>query len=120
MAPDKPLDSVVISRLRNFAGEHRSCAEHFTHFKPERHIMCQSRHSVSSAASQPPCTRPRVPPAGMTKLRKAAILAAAQHLSYEEIHGLKELFKRWGMVLLLLGGHCWEGAAAYVARACCL
>lgn len=56
----------------------------------------------------------------MTKLRKAAILAAAQHLSYEEIHGLKELFKRWGMVLLLLGGHCWEGAAAYVARACCL
>ncbi|PRW33551.1 calcium-dependent kinase [Chlorella sorokiniana] len=49
VAPDKPLDSVVISRLRNFAG--------------------------------------------MTKLRKAAILAAAQHLSYEEIHGLKELFK---------------------------
>ncbi|PSC70004.1 calcium-dependent kinase [Micractinium conductrix] len=49
VAPDKPIDSVVISRLRNFAG--------------------------------------------MTKLRKAAVLAAAQHLSYEEIHGLRELFR---------------------------
>lgn len=49
VAPDRPLDGVVITRLRNFAG--------------------------------------------MTRLRKAAILAAAQHLSYEEIHGLRELFK---------------------------
>lgn len=49
VAPDRPIDSIVIQRLRNFAG--------------------------------------------MTRLRKAAILAAAQHLSYEEIHGLRELFK---------------------------
>lgn len=71
--------------------------------------MRQSQHSVDSAASQPPCTRPCHPVsfAGMTKLRKAAILAAAQHLSYEEIHGLKELFKRWGLALLLPGG-CLE------------
>ncbi|KAI3425213.1 hypothetical protein D9Q98_008981 [Chlorella vulgaris] len=49
VAPDKPLDNVVITRLRNFAG--------------------------------------------MTRLRKAAILAAASNLSHEEIHGLRELFK---------------------------
>ncbi|EFN53790.1 hypothetical protein CHLNCDRAFT_36351 [Chlorella variabilis] len=48
-APDRPLDNVVITRLRNFAG--------------------------------------------MTRLRKAAILAAASSLSHEEIHGLRELFK---------------------------
>ena len=29
----------------------------------------------------------------MTKLKKAAVMAAAQCLSYEEIKGLKELFK---------------------------
>lgn len=49
VASDRPLDSVVISRLRNFSN--------------------------------------------MTKLKKAAILAAAQYLSTEEIQGLRELFR---------------------------
>lgn len=31
--------------------------------------------------------------AALTKLKKAAVLVAAQHLNHEEIHGLKELFK---------------------------
>lgn len=31
--------------------------------------------------------------AAMTKLRKAAVLIAAQHLSHDEINGLKQLFK---------------------------
>ena len=31
--------------------------------------------------------------ANLTKLRKAAVLVAAQHLSHDEINGLKELFK---------------------------
>lgn len=51
VAPDAPLGSIVVDRLRNFAA--------------------------------------------MTRLKKAAILAAAQHLGDEEIAGLRELFKKY-------------------------
>lgn len=73
VAPDKPLDSVVISRLRNFAGElnyHSVCGGTWRGCMQPGAVQLLPTHTYQTTAT---C-------AGMTKLRKAAILAAAQHL----------------------------------------